>query len=163
MLYEVITFSGIIVGHLLADKNISLNAEVMHFIKEFGLILFVYAIGNQVGPNFFSALKKNGLTLNLLITLSITMAVLITIGIYKYTGIELPYVLGMMSGAVTNTPSLGAGTEALRIAGVENLEGPGLGYAVAYPFGIIGLIIAMLLIKAIFRVDIKSEEFEFVV
>ncbi len=156
-----VLFSGIIVGHLLADKNISLNAEVMHFIKEFGLILFVYAIGNQVGPNFFSALKKNGLTLNLLITLSITMAVLITIGIYKYTGIELPYVLGMMSGAVTNTPSLGAGTEALRIAGVENLEGPGLGYAVAYPFGIIGLIIAMLLIKAIFRVDIKSEEFEF--
>ncbi len=158
-----ILFSGILVGHILTKENIILNHDILHFIKSFGMMLFVYAIGNRVGPSFISSLKSQGLKLNLLILLSISIATIITVLIAKCSGIEIQYILGMMSGAVTSTPSLGAGSEALRIAGVapDKVSQIGLSYAVAYPFGILGLITVMLIVKAIFKINIQAEEREF--
>ncbi len=151
-----VLFAGILFGHFGAS---SVEPSVLEFIREFGLILFVYTIGIQVGPGFFSALKKSGLTLNLLAAGIVILGVLVTVAIYYIGDLPLPVALGLFSGAVTNTPSLGAAQEMLKQvgAGPGAAELPGLGYAVAYPFGIAGILITMTLIRVILFINVERE------
>lgn len=146
-------------GILFSYAGISVNAETGHFLKEFGLILFVYSIGLQVGPGFFASLKKNALANNLLAALVVLLGVLITILFFYTSGNPITTLTGVMSGAVTNTPGLGAAQQA-----VKDLHPNGnaaslmtLAYAVAYPFGVFGIILAMLLLKKLFRVELETE------
>ena len=157
-----VLFAGIFMGHF----GFTGNVHILHFIREFGLILFVFCIGLQVGPSFFSSFKKGGMTMNLLafgvVALNIAVALILY---YSLNGrVELPMMVGILSGAVTNTPGLGAAQEAinqLHSAGViENVPQIALGYAVAYPLGVIGIIGAMILIRVVFRVNAKAEEEE---
>jgi putative transport protein len=158
-----VLFSGLAVGYILHKLGIELSSDVMHFVKEFGLILFVYTIGNQVGPTFFSVLKKSGLKLNIFASLIVFGGVLVAVLIYKLAGIELPVILGLFSGGVTNTPSLGAAQQVLKEVGAtaSDVIKPSVGYAVAYPFGIAGILLAMQLIKFIFKIDISKQEESF--
>lgn len=151
-----VLFSGLLVGHF----GITIPHEVLDFAREFGLILFVYTIGIQVGPGFFASLRKQGLPLNIMAGSIVLLGAIITVIISKFFGVTMAAAVGLFSGATTNTPSLGAAQEAIR--SLPNVpEGsaslPGLGYAVAYPFGIIGIILTMLVIRAVFRVNIKEE------
>ena len=100
-----ILFAGLAIGHF---DYFKINPEVLHFIKEFGLILFVYAIGSQVGTSFFSSLRNGGIKMNLMTLVLVGFNVLATLGIYYFTNTDLPSAVGLMSGAVTNTPGLGA-------------------------------------------------------
>lgn len=155
-----VLFAGILVGHF----GVGVDAGVMEFVREFGLILFVYTIGIQVGPGFFSAFKKAGVKLNALAATLVVMGTAIAAGIHIITGLPLPVVLGLYSGGVTNTPSLGAAQQMLKEvgAGAEAVATPGLGYAVAYPFGIAGILLAMLLIRYLLRIvpDKEAEAFD---
>ena len=159
-----VLFAGIAAGHLAKELGLRFDLHVLHFLREFGLILFVYTIGVQVGPGFFTALKKSGLTLNLLAASLVGLGVLVAVAIHLLAGVPLPAVLGIFSGAVTNTPSLGAAQEILREVGASAAEvnTPSLGYAVAYPFGIVGILIAMGVVRVLFRVDpgAEAEAFE---
>jgi putative transport protein len=152
-----VLFTGILVAHL----GVKLNKEVVDFVKDFGLVLFVFFIGLQVGPGFFSSFKKGGLTLNVLAIFIVLLGALTTLLIHFITGTSIPMMTGIMSGAVTNTPGLGAAQQALKqVADNTNgMEMPniGLGYAVAYPFGVIGIILTMLIIRRISRTDISRE------
>ncbi len=112
-----VLFAGIAGGHLAAVAGMKFDLHVLHFLREFGLILFVYTIGVQVGPGFFAALKRSGLTLNLLAAALVGLGVLVTVVIHKVAGVPLPAVLGLFSGAVTNTPSLGAAQQILAEVG----------------------------------------------
>lgn len=151
-----ILFVGIVFGHF----NLNLNEHLLHFLKEFGLILFVYSIGLQVGPGFFSAFKKGGFTLNVLAMLVIFISVLITIVLHFTTGIPITTMVGILSGAVTNTPGLGAAQQAN--SDLRGIDAPeiALGYAVAYPLGVIGAILALLALKYFLRVNTGKEESE---
>jgi len=159
-----VLFAGIAAGHLAKGLGLRFDLHVLHFLREFGLILFVYTIGVQVGPGFFTALKKSGLTLNLLAASLVGVGALVAVAIHLLGGVPLPAVLGIFSGAVTNTPSLGAAQEILREVGASAAEvnTPSLGYAVAYPFGIVGILIAMGVVRVLFRVDpgAEAEAFE---
>jgi putative transport protein len=148
-------FAGILLGHF----GITMDHVMLDFVREFGLILFVYTIGMQVGPGFIGSLRKQGLPLNLAAATIVILGAAVTIGLCLALGIDFKVGAGILSGAVTNTPSLGAAQEALRSLGVEpdDLAKPGMGYAVAYPFGIIGIILAMLLIRLLFRVQLPVE------
>ena len=148
-----ILFVGIVFGHF--DMN--LDEHLLHFLKEFGLILFVYSIGLQVGPGFFSAFKKGGLTLNMVAMLSVFLSVVITIVLHFATGIPITTMVGILSGAVTNTPGLGAAQEAYHDATGVSDPSIAMGYAVAYPLGVIGIILSMILLRVIFRVNIEAE------
>ncbi|MFA6003859.1 MAG: hypothetical protein WC881_07310, partial [Elusimicrobiota bacterium] len=146
-----VLFSGIIFGHF----GITVNQEVLEFLREFGLILFVYTIGMQVGPGFFSSLKREGLKLNLLAAGVVVLGAIITVLISRFGGVEMAAAVGMYSGAVTNTPSLAAAQQALKDLGPLSEQAaklPGIGYAVAYPFGILGTILAMILTRVLGRV-----------
>lgn len=125
----------------------NLDEHLLHFLKEFGLILFVYSIGLQVGPGFFSAFKKGGLTLNMVAMLSVFLSVVITIVLHFATGIPITTMVGILSGAVTNTPGLGAAQQAN--SDLNGVDAPeiALGYAVAYPLGVVGCILALLALK----------------
>jgi putative transport protein len=153
-------FSGLLFGHF----GIQINHEVLEFLKEFGLILFVYTIGLQVGPSFLSSLKKTGLTLNIMAAVIVSLGALIAVGIHLIAGVEMPAAVGLFSGATTNTPSLGAAQNALAsIVGADSElnQLPGLGYAVAYPFGIMGIIMTMLIIRFLFGISPKEEADKF--
>ncbi|MBP2229745.1 putative transport protein [Azospirillum agricola] len=154
-----VLFAGIAGGHFASVAGLKIDAHVLHFLREFGLILFVYTIGVQVGPGFFAALKRSGLTLNLLAATLVLLGVAVTVCIHLVAGVPLPAVLGLFSGAVTNTPSLGAAQQILAEVGapLADQETPSLGYAVAYPFGIIGILIAMLTVRTVFRLDPVAE------
>ncbi|WP_454020134.1 putative transporter [Azospirillum sp. Marseille-Q6669] len=154
-----VLFAGIAAGHVAKALGLTFDHHVLHFMREFGLILFVYTIGVQVGPGFFAALKKSGLTLNLLAASLVGLGVLVAVAIHEIGGVPLPAVLGIFSGAVTNTPSLGAAQEMLREVGASAAEinTPSLGYAVAYPFGIVGILITMGMIRVVFRIDPAAE------
>lgn len=148
-----ILFVGIIVSHF----GMRMDPQALHFLKEFGLILFVYSVGLQVGPGFFSSFKKGGITLNLLATGIIFTGVLITYILHVVTGLPITTMVGILSGAVTNTPGLGAAQQAYYdMKGVE-LPSIAMGYAVAYPLGVIGIILAIVLIRYIFRVSFEKE------
>ena len=158
-----VLFGGILVGHFVYQWNINLDSHTLEYIKEFGLILFVYTIGIQVGPGFFSSLKSSGLKLNAFAAGLVLLGGLVAVALHLLLGVELPVVLGIYSGAVTNTPSLAAGTGILSELGTspDMLSIPGSGYAVAYPFGICGILLSMWIIRRVFKVDIKQEAEEF--
>ena len=145
-------------GIAMAEMGFTVNMHIQHFIKEFGLILFVYTIGLQVGPGFFSAFKREGIKLNLLAILSIVTCVLTVIGIHYITQTDMSTLVGIMSGAVTNTPGLGAANAALAEKFGEEAPSLTTMYAVAYPFGVLGIIIVMLGLKSIFKVNLDTEK-----
>ena len=145
-------------GIAMAEMGFTVNTHIQHFIKEFGLILFVYTIGLQVGPGFFSAFKKEGIKLNLLAVISIATCVATVIAIHYLTNTDMSTLVGIMSGAVTNTPGLGAANAALAEKFGEDAPSLTTMYAVAYPFGVFGIIIVMLGLKGIFKVNIEAEK-----
>ena len=151
-----ILFVGIVFGHF----DLNLDEHLLHFLKEFGLILFVYSIGLQVGPGFFSAFKKGGFTLNVLAVLVVFISVLITVALHFITGIPITTLVGILSGAVTNTPGRGAAQQAnSELNGIDAPE-IALGYAVAYPLGVIGCILALLALKYLLHINTRKEEAE---
>lgn len=154
-----VLFGGIIVGHFVSEAGVSLNGDMLHFIQEFGLILFVYTIGIQVGPGFFSSLRVSGLRLNLFALLIVVIGALVTALVHKIFDVPLPVVLGVFSGAVTNTPALGAGQQILTDLGTpsELVDKMGMSYAMAYPFGICGILLTMWLIRMAFRINVDQE------
>lgn len=155
------------VGILLSHFGFRADASLLHFLKEFGLILFVFSIGLQVGPGFFHSFKSGGLKLNLLAVALVLIGVITTYVIHVVTGENLVTLTGVMSGAVTNTPGLGAaqqtyldataGSFVHEINSSEIASSLASGYAVAYPIGVLGVIFVLMLTKAIFRIDLKKE------
>ncbi len=147
-----VLFVGIVMGHF----GYEVNAEVLKFVREFGLILFIFAIGIQVGPGFFSSFKKGGVLLNGLAVLIILLNVAIVLCIFYIDGnTSISALVGVMSGAVTNTPGLAA---AQQTAGsTEAINIMAMGYAAAYPLGVIGIITSMLVLKAVFRINTEDE------
>ncbi|HBN1911773.1 TPA: putative transporter [Escherichia coli] len=154
-----VLFGGIIVGHFVSQAGMTLSSDMLHVIQEFGLILFVYTIGIQVGPGFFASLRVSGLRLNLFAVLIVIIGGLVTAILHKLFDIPLPVVLGIFSGAVTNTPVLGAGQQILRDLGtpMEMVDQMGMSYAMAYPFGICGILFTMWMLRVIFRVNVETE------
>ena len=154
-----VLFAGIIAGHF----GFVVDTAISHFIKEFGLILFVFSIGLQVGPSFFSSFKKDGMMMNLLATSLILLNVVVVVVLFYIfaPNVTMPSLTGIMSGAVTNTPGLGAAQEALRqlfdAGKIDEIPQIALGYAVAYPFGVLGVILTMILIRFIFRINLEKE------
>lgn len=149
----LVLFVGIVMGHF----GITINTHVIHFFKEFGLILFVYSVGMQVGPGFFSSFKEGGVTLNMLATGIVLLGVIIALVLHFITGIPIPTMVGILSGAVTNTPGLGAAQQAYSdMYGVSDNSIP-LGYAVAYPLGVVGIILSIIVIRYIFRISFQKE------
>lgn len=149
-----VLFAGLAISHF----GFTANHDVVDFIRDFGLILFVFSIGLQVGPGFFSSFRKGGLTLNILSLSVVVLGAGTVIAIHLITGMSMPMLVGVMSGAVTNTPGLGAAQQTLaQISGGAEVPQIGLGYAVAYPFGVLGIIITMILLKRILKVDIETE------
>ncbi len=151
-----VMFAGILFAHF----GVHVDEAILHFVRELGLILFVYTIGMQVGPGFFASLRKHGLAVNALAATVIVTGSLVAVLLARLTGIDMALMLGVLTGATTNTPSLGAVQEALK--SIEGMTAarqqlPGIGYAVAYPSGILGLIVAMLAVKAFFRVKVEEE------
>lgn len=146
------------VGIALSACGVTLNAEMLHIIKEFGLILFVVAVGLQVGPGFFRSFKKGGLAMNLMALVNVALGVLITIIISKVAHQDLADMAGVYTGAITNTPGLSAAQQAVVDLGVEGgAERLAAGYAVTYPLAVVGMIVSCLLLKAFCRIDLKNE------
>lgn len=144
-----VLFAGILAGHL----GLKVNHEILHFMKEFGLILFVYSIGLQVGPGFFSSFKKGGLTLNMLALSVVLSGVAITVIIHYVRDIPMQTMVGIMSGAVTNTPGLGAAQQAFYdMSHGTNDSSIASGYAVAYPMAVVGIIGSIMLMRFIFKI-----------
>lgn len=157
-----VLFGGILVAHFTTQYGIKLDSHTLHFVQEFGLILFVYTIGIQVGPGFFASLRQSGLTLNGLGILIVALGALVTILIYKFADIPLDVALGIYSGAVTNTPSLGAGQQILSELGMsQTTSNMGMAYAMAYPFGICGILLSMWLIRLFFKIKVDEEAANF--
>lgn len=152
-----VLFAGILMGHL----GFTANHKVIEFVRDFGLILFIFSIGLQVGPGFFASFRKGGLALNMLAAAIVIFGGFTTVMIHLISGTPVPELVGVMSGAVTNTPGLGAAQNALSqvTSGIEGAAVPdiGLGYAVAYPFGVLGIIITMMLLRKIMGIDMKQE------
>ena len=138
-------FVGILAGHL----GLSIDSEMLSYAENFGLILFVYALGLQVGPGFFSSFRKGGITLNMLALCVILLGVLITLIASFVTGISITDLAGVMCGAVTNTPALGAAQQTLKQLGLES-SSLALGCAVAYPLGVVGVIMALAVVRKVF-------------
>ena len=144
------------VGILLSHFGLRINPTMLGFIKDFGLILFVFAIGLQVGPGFFRSFRKDGLSMNIMAIVMVALAVGTTYVIHLVTGEDLAIMTGVMSGAVTNTPGLGAAQQILEEGGVNS--GPiASAYAVAYPLGVLGALFVVIVCKALFRIDLDKE------
>ncbi|NBI12438.1 putative transporter [[Haemophilus] felis] len=157
-----VLFGGIIVAHFTNQYGLKLDPHTMHFIQEFGLILFVYTIGIQVGPGFFSSLRESGLKLNGFAALIVLLGALTVILLHKFADVPLDIVLGIYSGAVTNTPSLGAGQQILSELGLSQTTSiMGMAYAMAYPFGICGILLVMWLVRLFFRIKVDAEASNF--
>jgi len=152
-----VLFTGIAVGHF----GFGINHKVLDIARDFGLILFVFSIGLQVGPGFFASFRKGGVTLNMMAMGVVVLGATATVLLHIITGVSMPVMVGIMSGAVTSTPGLGAAQQAVIevYAGKTGFLIPdiSLGYAVAYPFGVLGIIITILLIKRITKTDIADE------
>lgn len=148
-----VLFVGIFISYI----GINVNHELQDFLKEFGLVLFVYTLGLQVGPGFFASLNKNALVTNLLAALIVLFGVIFTIILHYSTGNSIEIMSGIMSGAVTNTPGLGAAQTTITNLHLGDTSMVTLAYAVTYPFGVFGIIISILLLKKIFHVDIEKE------
>ena len=153
-----ILFTGIFFGHL----GLTIDEHILHFMKEFGLILFVYSIGMQVGPSFFSSFKQGGLTLNLLSTSIVLIGAITAYVLHLITGTPISTMVGVMSGAVTNTPGLGAAQQTYSdLMGGKTDPSIAMGYAVAYPLGVVGIILTIIILKAIFKVNFEQESKSF--
>ena len=152
-----VLFVGILVGHF----GFTGNTSILNFVQDFGLILFVFCIGLQVGPSFFSSFKKGGIAMNMVATgiVALNIAVALIVYFALQGRIDIPMMVGILCGAVTNTPGLGAANEALTQI---NYNGPqiAMGYACAYPLGVMGIILSMILIRFICRIDLNKEEEE---
>ena len=154
-----VLFSGLFLAHF----GLKVDHNVLEFVREFGLILFVFSIGMQVGPGFVDSLRRRGLKLNLLAACIVLLGVVTTVACFFAFDLPLPVAVGLFSGGVTNTPSLAAASQvflelsATPAAANAAIGDAGLGYALAYPFGIFGIIIVMLTIRAFFRIDAAAE------
>jgi len=148
-----ILFVGIAAAHF----GMTIDAHVLHFLKEFGLILFVYSIGLQIGPSFFSSFKKLGLKMNIVAVSIVAMGVATCLAIHYICKIPMPTMVGILSGAVTNTPGLGAATEAYRDSHGVLDSTISLGYAIAYPLGVLGMIFTITFIKYLPRFSKPSK------
>lgn len=151
-----VLFLGLLVGHLGAH----IEHSVLHFVKEFGLILFVYSIGIEIGPRFLSSLRDNGMKLNLLAAMIVILGLACAFAVKFIFDLDTEVIAGLFSGAVTNTPSLGAVQSLITDQfpnGEQLSEVSGMAYAVAYPFGIIGIILAMSLIRLFFKIKVTKE------
>jgi putative transport protein len=142
---------------------VRIDERTLEFAREFGLILFVYSIGLQVGPGFLASLRRHGLRLNLLAAAVVLLGVVTAVGLYAFGGVDAAAAVGVLSGATTNTPSLAAAQQALKQvvtdpAAREPLARlPGVGYAVAYPFGVLGIILVMVGLRVVFRISLTRE------
>lgn len=148
-----ILFAGITFSHF----GLKVDSHTLHFVKEFGLILFVYSVGLQVGPGFFSSFRKGGVKLNLLAVSIVLLGVITTLTIKELSGLPISTMTGILSGAITNTPGLGAAQQAFIDINGVNDPTIATGYAVAYPLGVIGIILSMIAIKAFFRINNSTE------
>ena len=146
------------VGILLSHFGLGIDPRICNFIKEFGLILFVYSIGLQVGPGFFSSFKEGGVRLNMLAMLIVVLGCVTCYVIHLLTGEELTTMVGVLSGAVTNTPGLGAAQQTISDISGMNDNSLATAYAVAYPLGVVGIILSMLIIRYLFRVKLDREK-----
>lgn len=157
----LVLFVGILMGHF----GYSVQPDILHFLRDFGLILFIFSIGMQVGPGFFSSFKEGGVRMNMLAVGGVLMSAVIAVAIYFIQGgangiTSLPEMVGIMSGAVTNTPGLGAAQQTvlqINSAAGDISQQMSMGYAAAYPLGVVGIIMSLILIKKIFRIDVQKE------
>ena len=148
-------FAGIMAGHL----GITVNKDMLNFAQNFGLIVFVYTLGLQVGPGFFSSLKKGGVEMNTMGLGVIALGLILTLVFHWITGISVPVMVGLLSGAVTNTPALGAAQQALLQMDPENTRNVtdmALACAVAYPLGVVGVILAIIILRSLFAKKTQS-------
>ncbi|MDH4196405.1 MAG: putative transporter [Candidatus Aminicenantes bacterium] len=151
-----VLFAGLIFGHL----GITTDQVALEFARDLGLVLFVYTIGQEVGPGFLASFRRHGLRLNLLATAVVLLGGLVTVLVFRWGGVPLAAAAGIFSGATTNTPSLAAAQQALQsVPGYAAAVGgqAGMGYAMAYPFGVLGLILGMVAFRSLFRIDIARE------
>lgn len=148
-----VLFVGIVLGQI----GYTANPAVIQFLREFGLILFIFAIGLQVGPAFFSSFKEGGIRLNMLAVLGVALSVVIVLVLYFTTDTPMDQLVGVMSGAVTNTPGLAAAQQAASGAHPEMVNTMSMGYAAAYPLGVVGIILTMFIIKWVFKISIDEE------
>lgn len=158
------------VGILLSHFGLRVDTILLVFVKDFGLILFVFAIGLQVGPGFFQSFKKGGITLNMLALGNVLLAVIVTYSIYLMTGESLQTMVGVMSGAITNTPGLGAAQQAISdtmlasgaAASSASSASSHLAsaHAVAYPIGVLGVLFLLIFFKSVFKIDLEQEKRE---
>ncbi len=147
-----ILFIGLIFGHF----SLNLDEHLLHFLKEFGLILFVYSIGLEVGPGFFASFKNGGKSLNLLSIIVVALSIITTLAIFSFSGTSITSMAGILSGAVTNTPGLGAAQQAF--SDLRHIDAPSIaaGYAIAYPMGVLGVILSFIILRYALRIN-KSE------
>lgn len=138
-------FAGIAAGHF----GLSIDSQMLNYAESFGLIIFVYALGLQVGPGFFGSFRKGGIALNLLALAVIFAGTALTLMFHFMTGVSLPDMVGILSGAVTNTPALGAAQQTLKQMQMDSAD-PALGCAVAYPLGVVGVILAVIVLRKMF-------------
>ena len=150
-----VLFAGLLLGYL----KLTIDSHVLEFVREFGLIIFVYTLGLQIGPGFFGSLRARGLTLNAFAAAIVLLGAGIAAAWIVSGGLTLPAGVGLLSGATTNTPSLAAAQQAFKQMGSaeDSAVIQGLAYAVAYPFGIIGIILTMVIVRAAFRINVKTE------
>ncbi len=155
-----VLFAGLFFGHF----KVTLSPEVLEFARDMGLVIFVFMVGMQVGPGFFDSLKKDGLLLNMLAMLVVLGGVAITFILVSIGHVPAAAAIGLLTGATTNTPSLAAAQQALKIVPnlpPEILKMPVLGYALAYPFGVLGIIASIIFVRFVFRVQISAEADQF--
>ena len=146
------------VGIALSAVGVKLNHDMLHIVKEFGLILFVTAVGLQVGPGFFSSFKKGGLAMNLMALVNVALGVVITYIIAKVSGEDLADMAGVYTGAITNTPGLSAAQQAVGDMGVDGgADRLAAGYAVAYPLAVVGMILTCIVLRPLCHIDLKKE------
>lgn len=154
---SAVMFAGLFLGHL----GYRIEDAILDFIRDFGLILFVYGIGLQVGPSFFSSFKSEGLKFNILAVSTVLMGGFITFLLFKFTGLSIENLVGIMSGSVTNTPGLGAAKntieELTKVMPNKVFDDPTIGYAITYPLGVFGIIGTIILSKALLKIDPDQE------
>lgn len=150
-----VLFAGLVLGYL----KLTIDAHVLEFVREFGLILFVYTLGLQIGPGFFGSLRARGFALNGFAVAIVLLGTALAVGLIAVGLVVVPAGVGLLSGATTNTPSLAAAQQALGQVGAPESAAviQGLAYAAAYPFGIVGIILTMMLVRRVFRVDVRAE------
>src|SRR5574344_77115 len=151
-----ILFIGLIFGHF----SLNLDEHLLHFLKEFGLILFVYSIGLEVGPGFFASFKNGGKSLNLLSMIVVALSIITTLVIFLCSGTSITSMAGILSGAVTNTPGLGAAQQAF--SDLRHIDAPSIaaGYAIAYPMGVLGVILSFAILRFALHINKEKEESE---